>query len=183
MDLAGKHLTTEIFWWSTLVVALLDAGLVLLLARRITPARFRELQWPLFVGMLAVWVPIWMVLFPSFWETVYRLVMPGWARWGYQFLGVIFPLLGLGFWWIALRIRGNPVVTYCLLGGLLGFLTHFKAMYGARMHEKVPLLRGVSPLSMVLFAFFEFMTYWIAALLLALLISKVSGRRRPAPCA
>lgn len=178
MDLAGKTLTTEMFWWSTLVVALIDFGFVFLLARRVTPARFRELRWPLFVGMLIVWVPIWMVLFPSFWDSVYRLVMPPWARWAYQFFGVIFPAIGLAFWWLALRIPGHALVNFALLGGLLGFATHLWAMYGACMHEKVPLLRGVSPISMIIFAFFEYMFYWCVALLLALLINSAVRRGR-----
>jgi len=178
VDLTGKHLTTEIFWWSALVVGLVDTAFVLLLSRRITAERFRALRWPLVVGMLIVWMPIWTVLFPSYWESVYRLVMPSWARWGYQLWAVGFPALGLGFWWLSLRIGGRPVVSYCLLGALLGFLTHVRAMYGARMHEKVPLLQGVSPMSMVVFAFFEFMTYWIVALLLALLVEKVVAGAR-----
>jgi hypothetical protein len=178
MDLTGKILTTEMFWWSTLVVGLIDFTLVFLLARRLTPARFLELRWPLLAGMLVVWVPIWMVLFPSFWDSVYRLVMPPWARWGYQLFAVLFPVLGLGFWWLALRIPGNPVVNYCLLGGLLGFLTHLRAMYAARMHEKVPLLRGVSPMAMIVFSFFEFVAYWVVALLLALALKRLWDRRR-----
>ena len=35
------------FYWSAIVIALIDAALILLLVWRIKPARFRELRWML----------------------------------------------------------------------------------------------------------------------------------------
>ncbi len=43
MPAAGAKLTTQVMWAAALVVALIDAGLVFLLARHVRPERFRQL--------------------------------------------------------------------------------------------------------------------------------------------
>ncbi len=39
--------TSQLYWISALVAALIDLGLAALLVWQIKPARFRQLQWPL----------------------------------------------------------------------------------------------------------------------------------------
>jgi hypothetical protein len=74
--------------------------------------------------------------------------------------------VAFGLWVIALRVKWNPVPTYCLLGGALGSLTHIRAVQ-LGVVTKPPMLQGASPLAAVVIAFFEFMFYWCTILLLA----------------
>jgi len=58
------------------------------------------------------------------------------------------------------------VLTFCLLGGVLGSLTHIWAVTRGIV-TKPPMLQGASPLGAVVFAFFEYIFYWCTILLLA----------------
>ncbi len=178
MNLEGIRVTSEVFWRATLLFGVVDLAFFFLWFWRVRASRFRLLKWASFVGALAVWLPIWTVLFPSFWESFYRFVMPPWGRWAYQFFGVVFPLIGLGFWWLALRIRGNPAINFALLGGLLGVGTHAWAIYGRNMLEKTELLRGVPAAPVLVFSFFEALLYWNLAVAIALLLRALWDRTR-----
>jgi hypothetical protein len=96
--------------------------------------------------------------------------MPSWGRGACQFFGVGFPLLGLAFWSLAQRLRGNPAINYALLGGILGFITHTWAIYGTRMLEKTALLRDVPAAPVLIFSFLEAVLYWNLALAIAWLL-------------
>jgi hypothetical protein len=67
---------------------------------------------------------------------------------------------------LSLRISGKPVLTYCLLSGVLGSLTHIWAVYRGIV-SKPPMLQGASPLAAIVFAFFEYIFYWCTILILA----------------
>jgi hypothetical protein len=73
------------------------------------------------------------------------------------------------FCWLALRLPGNAVVNFCLLGGLWGMITHIWAV-ARGLVEKPPMLQGVNPVAAVVIAGFEFMFYWCIMLSIASLL-------------
>src|SRR5574341_1546938 len=103
----------------------------------------------------------------SFWDSVYHYLFPAWAR---PFLPFFFGLLSaamaLGFWWGATRLSINPILTFCLFGGLWGMVTHLWAVYRGIVN-KPPALQGANPVAAVVIAIFEFIFYWCLILGLA----------------
>jgi hypothetical protein len=64
------------------------------------------------------------------------------------------------------------VVNFCLLGGVESVLEHLVGIYGLGILDKVPLLRGVSSASALVFAFFEYIFYWGVVLGIAVLLGR-----------
>jgi len=163
--------TSELYWVAALVAALIDVGFVSLLAWRIQTSRFRQLKWALTGAGVIFWGTLWAYVLWSWWELAYRYVFPSWARWLVPpSYGLIYGASGLGLWWLARILPGNPVVSFCLLGGLISLPGHLWAIYGLRMLEKVPILQGVSPASALVFGLFEFIFYWGIIIAIALLL-------------
>lgn len=148
-------------------------GLVFLLAWRIRPERFRQLKWALLVAAVIFWSTLWAWVLWSFWDCCYSYVFPGWARWLIPpAYGALFGASGLAPWWLALRSSGNPVASFCVLGGLVSLPGHLWAIYGRRMLEKVPLLQAVSPSSALVFGVPEFIFYWSTIIVVAVLLRR-----------
>jgi hypothetical protein len=163
--------TSELYWTSALVAALIDVGFVVILAWRIRPHRLRQLQEALVVAGVIFWSILWAWVLWSFWDCCYSYVFPGWARWLIPpAYGLLFGSAGLALWWLALRLPGNPVASFCLLGGLVSLPGHLWAIYGRRMLEKVPILQGVSPSSALVFGVPEFILYWSMIMVIATLL-------------
>ncbi len=162
-------LTSEMLWQGALVFALIDLGFVPLLAWCIKPARFRQLKWAL-VGTTAVfWSSLWAWVLSWGWEPVYSYIFPGWIRpWLPPVQGLHFAVAALIFWWSALRFS-NPVLGFCLFGGLWGMVTHVWAVYWGIV-DKPPMLQGASPVAAVVIAIFEFTAYWCIILSAAWLL-------------
>ncbi len=166
-------ITTELLYTGALVFALMDAVYVPLLARGVNEEAFRKLKGPLVIAAAFVWFGIWSWAIGNFWETVYFYVFPLWlGRWIPWIAFLAAGAVALGLWVLALRLRWNPVLTYCLLGGALGSLTHLWAVYRGIV-TKPPMLQGASPLAAVIIAFFEYMFYWCTILVLAKIIDWV----------
>jgi hypothetical protein len=164
MNLEGVKVTSEILWRAAVLFGLVDIVLVTYYARFIEPAVFRQmkLQVTLVTGIL--WFLIWLVMVIFFWDPVYHYVFPSWSRWILPlFFGIGFALIGLLFWWIALQFRGNPVLSFCLLGGLWGMTTHVWAIHRGIL-EKPPLLQAASPVAGSVMPVFEFIFYWCVIL-------------------
>ena len=160
-------ITTELLLKSALFFALVDAVYVPLLIWRVHKEIFQRLGWMLAVAAAFVWYGIWAWAIGNFWETVYRYVFPAWAQiWVPWIAIVIAAAVALGLWVLALRLKGNPVLIFCLLGGVLGSLTHIWAGYRGSV-TKPPMLQGASPAAAVVIAFFEYMFYWCVILSIA----------------
>jgi hypothetical protein len=178
------HLTSTLMWRGTLIAAILDALLLSIVVRLAPPATFRKLKWSAPVVTAVVYAGLWAwVLWGSFWDLVYGYLFHPSARWlGPPAYGLLFGLAAAGFWRLALRLPGNPVVTFCVLGGLASLPGHLFAIYGRHMFELVPMLRGVSPLSALVFGIFEFIFYWSVITLIAVMVDRVytlsSGRSK-----
>jgi hypothetical protein len=179
MNLEGVKVTSEILWRATLLFALFDLVLVAFLARFIETEMFRRMKRPviLFTGIL--WFLIWLTMVIFFWEPVYHYVFPSWSRWLLPFLfGIGFALVGLFFWWLAQQFKGNPVINFCLLGGLWGMITHIWAIYRGIL-EKPPVLQGASPISASIMPIFEFIFYWCIILGLGMVWQRRSDKKNP----
>jgi len=72
---------------------------------------------------------------------------------------------------------GNPVVSFCLLGGLWGMITHMWAVY-LGIVDKPPILQGVAAAAAVVVAVFEYVFYWSVVLVLAVAVDRLRRKIR-----
>jgi hypothetical protein len=175
VTLPDIKISSEVFWLCALVTAVMDVGLVVFLARRIQPARFRQLPGTIVLAAAVLWVSYGLLLFALTWESYYAKFLPdpanrSLARSLLELL--IYPPLGLLLWWLALRLPGNPTVNFCLLGGLQSVPEHLWGIYGLGMLDRVPFLQEASPASVLAFAVPEYVLYWGSVLGLALLLQR-----------
>jgi hypothetical protein len=155
-------------WVSAGVVVLVDVALILFLTWRVKPSRFRELKWALAGTAALLWSAFAVVRVAVFWNDYYRYFYPAWFRSGgiLVFVPFVFGLLALAFHWLALRLPGNPLVTFCLLAGAESLLEHLVGIYGFKILA-IPMLQSASPASMLTFAFPEYIFYWCVVIGLA----------------
>jgi hypothetical protein len=164
--------TSEMLWMGTLIFAAIDAVYVPILAWRIKVGMFRQFRWFLFTTTAFFWSALWTWTIVNFWDSVYRYLFPAWARWLIPpAYGLLFAGVGLLFWWLAAQFRVNPVVSFCLLGGLWGMITHLWAVF-LGIVDKPPLLQGVAPAAAVIVAVFEFIFYWCIILTMSALLHR-----------
>ncbi len=173
------QVTSAILWRGAVFFALLDLGLLLLLARRVTSSLFQELRGTLLAVTGVFWLCLWVWLVSVvFWDRVYAYVFPDWSRWlipwGQALLTTGIAALAFA---LAVRLPGRPVVSYCLLGGVWGSLSHVWAVYRGIL-DKPPMLQGASPGAAVTIAFFEFTFYFCAIVFGSLLVRRVGFHRR-----
>ncbi len=179
--LLNLQLSPQLFWQMALLFVGIDFALASLLLWRIKPERFRELKWQI-VGTAAVfWGLLSTAVVWGTWALYYSHFWPEWTRW----LGPLFALLlgtvGFAFWWLSLRLPGNPVVNLLFLAGCESLLEHALGIYGFGTMEKVPFLKNMSALSVLAFAFFEYVLYWGMILGLAALAQNVGAQRARPP--
>jgi hypothetical protein len=159
---------------NTLIFFVLALLLVGLLAWRFKPAHFRLLSWQMVgIGSALFWSVFALVMTLYAWDFYYRFFKPAWARIATP-LGAIFFyfLLGLLLRWVALRLPGNPILWFCLLGGLESIPEHAIALY--RFHIlQLPLLQDTTAASIFIFAFFEYVVYWSLALCVAIAVDRL----------
>jgi hypothetical protein len=169
-------ITTELLYKGALVFALMDAVYVPLLVWRVNEETFRRLKWLLVIAAASVWYGIWAWAIGNYWETVYSYVFPMWARtWVPWIAFVVAGAVALGLWRVTIRIKRYFIVTFCLMGGALGSLTHIWAVYRGIV-TKPPMLQGASPLAAIVIAFFEFMFYWCTILAAAKIVDWMKMR-------
>jgi hypothetical protein len=152
--------TSELFWRVTLIAALIDAPLLILVARRLSSGLFRKLKWYLTGAACLVYAGLWGT-FGSvyFWDSVYQAIFPAWSRWllplGY---GLLFGALALAFWRVSRLAARGQVLWFILLGGLVSLVGHSIGIRRGLM--RVPLLAEASAASALAFGVFEFIFYW-----------------------
>jgi hypothetical protein len=165
------QLTSDIFWESAAIAALIDAGLLLLIARLIRPERFFQIRLPVIVSAGIFWGVLGVVVVRSNWVGYYQYFYPQWmGTWGiYLFGPSIGMVLAIVFYWIVSRFRGHPVPVFFTLVGIEAFLEHLMGIYSFRIMD-IPSFRGVNPLSVLVFSVPEYILYWCVILLLAILV-------------
>jgi hypothetical protein len=161
MDLPQDfRITTELLLQSALVFAILDLILAAILVWRIKPQTFRQLKWELLAVTALFWCGLWFWVIVNFWETVYRLVFPGWAHWLMPFFqAALTTVVAALAWRLSLRFRAHPLIAYLLFGGLWGMVSHLWAV-SRGIVDRPSMLQGASPVSAVIIAIFEFIFYW-----------------------
>jgi hypothetical protein len=169
-------ITTELLYKGALVFAFMDAIYIPLLIWRVSEETFRRLKWPLVIAAALVWYGIWAWAIGNFWGTVYSYVFPAWAQMWLPWIAfVVAGSVALGLWMLAIRIKWNFILTFCLMGGVIGSLTHIWAVYRGIV-TKPPMLQGASPLAAVVIAFFEYIFYWCTILAIAEIMDWIQMR-------
>jgi len=163
---------------AALVTALIDLVFVFLLLRWVDRSRFQRLKAPLVIVAALAWCGIYTAAVWSFWDTCYSFVFPGWVRWFVIFFGLLMGGVAYLFWWLALKIPWNPIVTFTILGGLHSLPGHLNGIYGMGLMEKCPILTEVSIESALVFGVFEFIFYWCVILSAVALIEHLVGKGR-----
>jgi len=177
----GVKITTDVLWLGTLIFAVIDAVFIPILAWRINPAIFRRFKWALGITTAIFWSSLWTWGLANFWDSVYRYVFPSWAHWIIPpIYGLLYAGISLLFWWLALHLRGNAVVNFCLFGGLWGMITHLFAV-SIGIVSKPPVLQGAAPVAAVVIAIFEFMFYWCVILSVAVFLYQGWRKMRHLP--
>lgn len=159
-DPAVPKVTTEILWRAAFFFAVVDAVLVAVLATRVSRAEFLQYRRVLVLVSGVFWFLVWVAMCAWFWVPVYSYVFPPWARWVIPpVYGLLFAVVSLLFWWVVVRVRVNPVIGFCALGGLWGMLTHIWAISRGIL-DGPPMLQGASPVAASVMPIFEFAFYW-----------------------
>jgi hypothetical protein len=109
----------------------------------------------------------------GYWDLYYCYFYPAWIRPLAPLNFIIYASLGLGLWWITSHQSLAVVWIFTFLGGLHGIVEHAFAIYGLRILEKVPWLRDLRPLPVLVFSFFEYAFYWSLVAWMALGITKL----------
>ena len=170
-------LTSSLYWNGALSFGVVDVALVSILLWRVRAQRFRRMKWEIGVVSGLFWAIFAAALVLSFWDSYYEYIRPPWGRWATPLLALpIYSALGLAFWWLAQRLPGPPVAGYCLLAGIEALAEHLIGIYRMGILEKVPMLRGISPVSVLVFSVFEYILYWGIVLALAGLANRTLQR-------
>ena len=166
--------TTELYWWSAVIAALIDILLAGLLIPRIPVALFRKLRTEIVGVSFVFWGVLWGAVMANefIWETCYQFVFSPAERW-YRppMTALAYAWIGWLFWWLALKISDRPVVNFLILGGLVSLPGHLWGMFTRGLME-TPLLKDVSVESALTFGIFEFIFYWSVILSAAVLVHK-----------
>ncbi len=164
--------TDDVLYRGALLFILIDLVIVTLLVKRIKPDELLKMKWTLVVVMFIFFFVLFgAIISIIFWDSVYSYVFPIWARWVIPPLyGLLFSLVGLLTWWVSFRLPANPVLYFCIMGGLWGIVSHILAIHRGIL-EKPPMLQGSSPLAALTIAAFEFVFYWCICLILTRFIS------------
>ena len=179
MTLPDIRLSSELLWLITIITALLDAALIAALSRRAPHDQFRHFHWPIMLASGVFWISYGLTLFWLSWDSFYSRFLPrpidsSLARMMIELLPYAF--IGLAMWWLASKLPGNPVVSFCLLGGVQSIFEHLWGVYRHGMLEKVPFLQDASVVSVLAFATAEYILYWGSVLWIAIAIFAVKRR-------
>jgi hypothetical protein len=167
----NAHVTTSLIWTCTGIVVVLDVILGLLARRLVKREGFSQMRWLLAMVAGVFFLLVWICVLWWGWDWFYSYIFPEWARYLLPFLlGMGYFLLALGMGWLSLKLPGNPAITWCVLGGLEGLLSHIYAIYGLGAASKPPIMQGTEPFAVLIFAVFEKTFYWSLILLISRLI-------------
>jgi hypothetical protein len=169
--LAEAHVTTLLIWKCTGVLVVLDVFLALLAQRLVSRESLRQMRGLLAMAGGVFFLVVWIVVLVWGWDWFYSYIFPSWARY------LLPPLFGIGYTMIALimtrlsiKLPSNPAITWCVLGGVEGLLTHLYAIYGLGAASKPPIMQGSDPFAVLIFAVFEKAFYWSLILLASWLV-------------
>ncbi len=152
--------------YKILLLTLVDLGLGVFVLKHIPRVRFGPLKLALVAAAALFWGIFATILRWSFWESYYRYFAPDWTLWAAPLAALFYAAVALVLAWLAARLPGNPGLNFCLLGGLESVPEHLWGIYGAGI-LRVPILQGINPSLLLVFAFFEYVLYWSVVLVIA----------------
>jgi len=174
---ANVHLTTSLLWTCTGILAILDVILIMLARRMVRREGFKQIRWLLVVASGVFFLLVWICVLWWGWDWFYVYIFPGRARFLLPPIFCVgYSLLALGMSWLSLRLPGNPAVTWSLLGGVEGFLSHIYAIYQLGAASKPPIMQDTNPMVVLIFAVFEKAFYWTLILLASRMLWKWAKR-------
>lgn len=167
------HLTTPLIWTSSFILLVLDMLVILLAWRSVSRFQFGRLRHLLTRVSGIFYLLVWVIVLIWGWDWFYAYIFPSWARFTLPLLfGIGYTLLASGMGWLSLKLPGNPAITWCVLGGVEGLLSHLYAIYGLGAASKPPIMQGTDPFAVLIFAVFEKAFYWSLILLACRIFSR-----------
>jgi hypothetical protein len=154
------RLTSRHVWLSTLLCGGLGFLLLIPLLFVFQGEGFRRAALPAAAASALFWGVVAMIAIVRFWELYYGYFYPRWIRWLAPLDVLLYGAIGLGLWWLAVRLPGPAVLGFVLLGGVEGVAEHVVGIYGLRILDRVPWLHGLARLPILVFSFFEYVLYW-----------------------
>ena len=153
-------LTNQDVWLSTMIFIVLDIFILVPLVLKFDYPKDKDIVW--FVGGVSalLWGIFGTLVIYGFWEFYYQYLFPQWMRWLAPVDAILYGAIGLALWWLAGRFHAANLLWFVLLGGLEGILEHLVGIYLMQILDKVPWLEGISPSSVLVFSFFEYIFYW-----------------------
>jgi len=171
--LPGVHVTTSMLWNCTSIIGVLDVLLCLLSRRIVKREDLQVMRSSLSLGGGIFFFVVWTSVLIWGWDWFYTYIFPSWARFTLPLLvGIGYTLLASGMGWLSLKLPGNPAITWCVLGGVEGLLSHLYAIYGLGAVSKPPIMQGTDPFAVLIFAVFEKAFYWSLILLACRIFSR-----------
>lgn len=172
------RLTTPLVWMSTGILLVMDIILALLARRFVHRQHIRQMRWRLVIISGLFFLLVWSAAMLWSWDWFYSYIFPTWARTLLPPLfGIGYTLLALGMTWMCLKLPANSALTWCVLGGLEGLISHIYAIYSLSAASKPPIMQGTDPLAVLIFAIFEKAFYWSLILLFSWLTWRVANRK------
>lgn len=107
----------------------------------------------------------WEIYYGYFAADWYRFVAPAGAL-------LLYALIGIFLRWAAISLPGHPVLWFCALGGLEAIPEHLVGIYRFEILS-IPVLKDSSAISILIFAYFEYVVYWSIVLLLVIGVSRL----------
>jgi hypothetical protein len=164
-------LTSSGYWLSAAGTAVLASLLSVLVARLLPRERFRLLGFEIVLAGGLFWGALATALVLSMWDSYYTFFAQDWQRLLAPLSAILYAGIALLLWWLTRRLPGPPALVFVVLGGLESLVEHPLAIWGMDLFERVPMLAGVEPAPVLVFAFFEYVIYWGLTLVLAHLLA------------
>ena len=154
------HLTEKDIWNSTIFFGTVGIILGLILLKVYPAGNFREnaLQITLAAGLF--WGVLATLLMWLGWDIYYQHLYPAWMRWLAPLDLILYALIGLGMWALAVWLPGSPLIWFIFFGAVEGVLEHILGIYAMHILDKVPWLQGLPAGPLLIFSFFEYTVYW-----------------------
>jgi hypothetical protein len=162
---------------SILVVIALAIGVVSILTWRVKPSLFHSMGCkPTAIASSLFWGILGAILMLVYWKSYYSYFAPGWAPLAIPLIFIFYLFIGVVLRWLTLKLPGNPVIIFCLLGGIESIPEHMVAIYRDKILE-IPMFHGIAAGEIYLFAFFEYVIYWGIVAGLAVIITSAWHRK------
>jgi hypothetical protein len=171
------YVTNSLLWMCISILLVVDIFFTLL-ARQLTNRQsFQQQRWFLAFVSGIFFLIVWTSAMIWAWDWFYAYIFPPWGRyWLPPLFAIGYSLLAQGMFWLSLKLGGHPVVTWAILGGVEGLLSHIVAIFSLGAASKPPIMQGSDPFLVLIFAVFEKAFYWTLILLISSLLRRVAAK-------